>query len=312
MIATDSLTHRYDGRRVSRGDASARPALDGVSIDVPAGSITGLIGPNGSGKTTLLRILAGHLPETSGTVALGGAVPGAGDGPVPTPCDRRLPWVAYAHEGNNFGDDSVRSVLRFARARATWDEPLFTHLAERFHLRLRGGAAKQSTGQKSLLGASIALASGAPILLLDEVHVGMDVPTRYAFYEEVIAASTRAAEAGAPRAIILSSHLVAELEPLVDAVIVLRSGRVLAQTTVDDLRSRVVVLVGPAPAVRSFLSIHEGGPALSERSLGTTLEVTLDTTLDADTLDRLRRSGIESHPVSFQDAFVSLIQEDPR
>jgi ABC-2 type transport system ATP-binding protein len=306
MIATDSLTHRY--ARAPRAErrlhaAPSGAALDGISIEVPAGSITALIGPNGSGKTTLLRILAGHLPETGGTVRLGGR---------DLPYDRRLPWTAYAHEGGNFSDDNVRQVLRFARTRPTWDETLFRHLADRFALRLRGNASKQSTGQKSMLAACLALASGAPVLLLDEVHVGLDVPARYAFYEELIAAAARAADAGSPRAIVLSSHLVSELEPLADAVIVLKAGRVLARTTVDELRARVVALVGPAPAIRSFLATGEGGAVLSERTLGPTMEVALDGAPPPRVLERLRAQGIESRPVSFQDAFVNLIQEDPR
>ena len=307
MISTDSLTHRYRQAPIA-GQPATTTALDGVTLSVPTGSITALIGPNGSGKTTLMRILAGHLHETSGTVALGGH---------PTPYDRRLPWTAYAHEGSNFSDLNVRHILRFARTRPSWDEDAFQHLAHRFDLKLRGNAEKRSTGQMSLLAASLALASGAPVVLLDEVHVGMDVPTRYAFYEELIAlaAAGSTATAGTPRTIVVSSHLVSELESLAEHVIVLKSGRVLARATVDEIRSRVVALVGPAAALREHVGVFsrdEGVRVLSERTLGPTLEVTLDGSPSSATLERLQGEGIESRPVSFQDAFVHLIEEDPR
>jgi ABC-type hemin transport system substrate-binding protein len=70
--------------------------------------------------------------------------------------------------------------------------------------------------------------------------------------------------------------------------------------------------VGPAPAIRSFLATGEGGAVLSERTLGPTMEVALDGAPPPRVLERLRAQGIESRPVSFQDAFVNLIQEDPR
>lgn len=288
MITIDSLSHRYS----RSGDL----ALDSVSATIRPGAITGLIGPNGSGKTTLMRALAGLLPETSGTICIDA---------TPIPVDHRIAYCAYTADGTDLGEYRIHQVLAFAKARSSWDQALFDHLAQRFNIRLKGRADKRSTGQRSMLGASLALASGAPILLLDEVQSGMDVPSRYAFYEEIIGLA-----AERQRTVIVSTHLVSELETLIEDLLILKSGRLLAATTAEDLRSRVTALVGPASVLSSFSFIDEGVTVLSTRSLGPALEATIDGLLSPTTLSRLSELGVQSHPVSFQDAFVSLLKEE--
>lgn len=284
-IRLDSLTHRYRGQ-----DA---PALGNVSLEIPSGSITGIVGPNGSGKTTLMRILAGHMFETSGTVSFGGA-------PIAT--DDRIPWTALAQAGEDFGENNIKEVVRTAAMRPTWDADLFAHLVERFRLEpLKGSAGKKSTGQKSMLTASIAMASGAPIVLFDEVHSGLDVPNRYAFYEELMSLG-----AEGDRTILVSSHLVGELERLVEHLVILEAGHART-TSVDAVRQSVHSLVGPAEAMEAAT---EGMHVLTRRQLGPTAEFVVEGSIDEAATSRFLAAGIEVKPLSFQDAFVAIVEEN--
>ena len=94
------------------------------------------------------------------------------------------------------------------------DEQLFAHYTERFDLRVnRKYVRKLSGGQAAILSASIALASGAPLTLLDEIQAPLDVPTRYALYEEILALAGECMEGKRPqRRFLISSHMVSELE----------------------------------------------------------------------------------------------------
>src|SRR5699024_2862090 len=103
-----------------------------------------------------------------------------------------------------------------ALARPTWDQGYAEELLEAFGIDRRKKAGKLSRGQRSALGATIGLASRAPVTLFDEVHLGMDAPTRRRFYELLIADY-----AEHPRTIVLSSHLISEVEHLLERVVML-------------------------------------------------------------------------------------------
>lgn len=286
MIQLDGVTKRYRGQ--SESDAALQP----LNLTIEPGSITGILGPNGCGKTTLLRMIAGQLEPSAGTIRVNGAA---------TTTDERVARCVIAHEGNNFGEISMKEVLGFARLRPGWDEELYQHCAHRFDLPERGKVEKLSLGKQSGFAAALALASMAPIVILDEVHAGMDVPTRYALYEEIITAN---AERG--QTFLISTHLVAELDRVIGHLVVLNRGMVLADEAADDFTARFVTVTGPASAVRDAVQNRR---VLAERALGPTLEVTLDGPLPADILERGR---LASAPLTMQDAFAALIQEAGR
>lgn len=281
MIIAKNLQKHYRG--------SETVALDAAEISIRTGSITAVLGPNGSGKTTLLQMLSGQLEPTRGEIRIGDKI-------VET--DDRIPYFAVAHEGNNFGEGRIRDYLVFARTRPHWDEPTYKRLEERFGIASRRKrVSKLSTGQQSSFAISIAIASGAPVIVVDEAHAGMDVPKRLALYEELVRAN---AEDG--RTVLIASHNVGELERVVEDVLVLKDGRIIEQSTAESISARFSRIIGPRDAVAATAGDRQ---VWSTRELGPTTEWIV--AVDAQPLSTA--DGVITAPVEFQDAFVALIDD---
>jgi len=157
---------------------------------------------------------------------------------------------------------------------------------------------KLSRGQRSALGAAIGLASRAPLSLFDEVYLGMDAPTRYAFYAELLADYV-----AHPRTIVLSSHLIDEIERLFEHVVILDHGRVLIADAADALAASGVTVTGPAERVDAFVA---GATVLRRQQLGGTAAATIHGVLDENARRRAAESGLTLGSVRLQDLFVHL------
>ena len=295
MITLDSITHTYPGENEA--------ALRDVSLTLGDSTITALVGPNGSGKTTLMQILGGLMVPTSGSVAIDGSQASADD---------LLTGSIIASSARDFDELYSQSLVAYARLRPTWDEQLFVHYADRFDLRVnRKYVRKLSGGQAAILSASIALASGAPLTLLDEIQAPLDVPTRYALYEEILALAGECMEGKRPqRRFLISSHMVSELEKVAEDVIVLKKSELLAHETIDDFTCRVSALTGHASDVERFLAAHPDLAVIASRELGSTREIVVDLRGSAVGDTELASHSLTASPCSFQDAFAYLIQEN--
>lgn len=295
MITLDSISHTYPGE--------AAPALRDVSLTLGDATVTALVGPNGSGKTTLMQILGGLMVPTSGSISIDGGKASADD---------LLTGSIIASSARDFDELYSQSLVAYARLRPTWDEQLFAHYAERFDLRInRKYVRKLSGGQAAILSASIALASGAPLTLLDEIQAPLDVPTRYAFYEEILALAGECLEGKrAPRRFLISSHMVSELEKVAEDVIVLKKSELLAHESIDDFTCRVSALTGHTSDVERFLAAHPDLSVIASRELGSTREIVVDLRGSAVGDTELASHSLTSSPCSFQDAFAYLIQEN--
>ena len=295
MITLNSISHTYPGENEA--------ALRDVSLTLGDATVTALVGPNGSGKTTLMQILGGVMVPTSGSISIDGAQASA---------DELLTGSIIASSARDFDNLSSQSLVTYARLRPTWDEQLFAHYTQRFDLTVnRKFVRKLSGGQAAILSGSIALASGAPLTLLDEIQAPLDVPTRYALYEEILALAGEVMEGQrAPRRFIISSHMVSELEKVAEDVIVLKKGELLAHESVDDFTCRVSALTGHASDVERFLAAHPDLALIASRELGPTREIVVDLRASAVGEAELATHSLTSSPCSFQDAFAYLIQEN--
>jgi len=284
------------GHRVEVRDLTVRyrdtTALDGIDLTIEPGTITALIGRNGSGKTSLLSVLAAFRRATSGTVLV--------DGADPWEDERVMGEVCLVRESGDLLDEyAVRDNIAFLRgARERWSDELAGTLMDTFELDPRKKLSALSRGKRSAFGVVVGLASRTPLTLLDEVHLGMDAPSRYAFYDAMLADYVEH-----PRTIVLSSHLVEEVQRLAEHVVVLHEGRVLVTDEVETLRGRGTTVTGPSDAVDAFA---DGRTVIGRQELGRTAQVTLYGDLDRDAVVAAGREGLELGPVDLQDLFVHL------
>ncbi|WP_129786157.1 ATP-binding cassette domain-containing protein [Promicromonospora panici] len=277
-------------------------ALDGATSLFPAGAITGLLGRNGAGKTTLLSLLAGFRRPTAGTVRVGPE--GSEQDPFENPAI--VSGVQLVREaGDVLTDEKVSATLKhYAAARPRWDSDYADRLLDLFELDVRKTPSALSRGKRSALGATIGLAARAPLTIFDEVYLGMDAPTRYAFYDELLKDY-----AEHPRTIILSSHLVEESERLFEHVVVVDRGRILLAEPADDMRGRGTSLTGNADAVARLAAGHR---LLHRQELGPTAMVTVEGPLTDEEAAEAADSGVAIGSVPLQDLFVHLTSTTAR
>jgi len=230
VVATDRLTKRY-------GD---RLAVDSVSLSVRRGEVYGFLGPNGAGKTTTLRMLLGLVRPSSGTATVLGALPGS---------RAAVAGTGALVEGPGFypylsGRDNLRVMARY---RALPEAAVDVALA-RVELTGRGRDAfkSYSLGMKQRLGVASALLGEPELLVLDEPTNGLD-PAGMAEMRDLLVDV-----AAGGQTVILSSHLLAEVQEICDRVGVISDGRLLTESTVAALRGEAAVLLRADPLDRAL------------------------------------------------------------
>lgn len=198
-------------------------------------------------------------------------------------------------------DDRVKNALAFAATvRPRWDPAFADVLVDRFQLPLKTRLGQLSRGQRSALGITMGLASRAPVTIFDESYLGLDAPSRYAFYDRLLADF-----AEHPRTFVISTHLIEEVAALFEQVLIIDHGRLLLQGDTDDLRERGATVTGLAVEVDRFTS---GLDVLSAKQLGPTKSVTVFGSLTGEDRRRATRAGLEIGPVALQDLFVHLTE----
>jgi ABC-2 type transport system ATP-binding protein len=226
-------------------------ALDGLDLDVARGEVHGFLGPNGAGKSTTIRILLGILRHDAGTVRLLGEDPWS----KAVALHRRLAYVPGDVElwpGLTGGE----AIDLFARLRGGVDTRRRDELIEAFDLDPRKKGRTYSKGNRQKVALISALASDVELLLLDEPTAGLD-PLMEAVFQDCI---REAKDAG--RTVLLSSHILAQVEALADRVSIIRSGRIVETGTLSELRhlSRTTITVGlehDVPALSEMSGVHD-------------------------------------------------------
>lgn len=200
-------------------------ALDGLNLNVDAGEVHGFLGPNGSGKSTTIRILLGLIRATSGEVRLLGGDPWTDS----VALHRRLAYVP--------GDVTLWPSLTggevidlLARMRGGIDEARRAELVERFGLDPRKKTRTYSKGNRQKVALISAFSSNAELLLLDEPTSGLDPLMEQLFAECVTDAAARGTT------VLLSSHILSEVEKLCERVTIIRDGRTVDSGSLKDMR----------------------------------------------------------------------------
>jgi ABC-2 type transport system ATP-binding protein len=292
-IEAHDLTKRF--RRVA--------AVEGLTLAVPPGQILGFLGPNGAGKTTTIRMLMGYLRPTAGTARILGAPAGhigVRDRVGYLPGDLRVDPALTGRE--LFG--------WYGRLRHRDDRRRVDELTERLDLDPTRPFGTLSKGNRQKVGIVQAFCHHPDVLLLDEPTTGLDPLVQ----REFLALLTEAAGRGA--AILFSSHVLPEVERAADRVAIIRAGRLVTVSTVDDLldraRRRLELRFAAAPAAHTFdgvagvaqAHVHDRTAVLAiDGPVGPALRAATD----AGTLLRVNPAGDD-----LEDLFVSLYQRNPQ
>lgn len=205
-------------------DYGSLRALDHVDLDLPAGHVVGLLGENGSGKTTLLKILAGVLADWTGDATVCGHRPG--------PESKAM--VSFLPDASFLPDDCRpdQAIALYARFFADFDADRARALIAGFGLPGGRRLKELSKGMREKLQIALAMSRRARVYLLDEPISGVDPAARDVLLRAVL-------ENFDPDALmVVSTHLIADIEPVIDTAVFLRGGRVLLQGDADDLRAQ--------------------------------------------------------------------------
>ena len=211
-----------------------RWALTDCTLSIPAGRVTGLVGPNGAGKTTLLHMATGMLAPTTGTITVLGGQPGSGP-------DQLAKVGFVAQEAPTYAGLSVADHLKLgARMNPGWDAVMAQDRITRLGLDPAQKAGKLSGGQRAQLALTLAIAKKPQLLMLDEPIASLDPLARREFLQ-VLMEFTAEQEVS----VVMSSHLVADLERVCDYLIVLMASKVRLTGPVDELVATHYRLTGP-------------------------------------------------------------------
>jgi ABC-2 type transport system ATP-binding protein len=226
-------------------------ALDGLDLQVATGEVHGFLGPNGSGKSTTVRVLLGLLHADGGDVRLLGGDPWKDA----TSLHRRLAYVpGDINLWPNLSGGEVIDLL--GRLRGGLDDRRRSDLIERFDLDPKKKGRTYSKGNRQKVAIVAALASTVDLLILDEPTSGLD-PLMEAVFQQVIQE-----ERGEGRTVLLSSHILAEVEALCDRVSIIRNGRNVETGTLSELRhltrtSIIAELAAPPNGLSHWDKVHD-------------------------------------------------------
>jgi ABC-type multidrug transport system ATPase subunit len=292
VLETRDLTKRY-GERIL--------AVDHLTMRVRRGEVYGFLGPNGAGKTTTLRMLLGLIRPSSGDALVLGAAPGAPAGLarigalVETPAF--YPFLS--------GRDNLRVLARHSAVPETRIEAVLAEV----ELSARGGDrfATYSLGMKQRLGVAAALLKDPELLILDEPTNGMDT----AGMAEMRTFIRSLGASG--RTVLLSSHLMGEVEQVCDRIGVIRGGRLVGEGTLDELRGRASLRVRAEPVALAERVLAALAPVEEVTALDGSLLVTADPTTAAGINRALVEAGVavselRQERASLEQVFLELTQ----
>lgn len=288
VISVRGLTKRF-------GDVHA---LDGLDLEVGPGEVHGFLGPNGSGKSTTIRVLLGLLRADGGDVSVLGADPWRDA----VSLHRHLAYVP--------GDVTLwpnltggEAIDLFGRLRGGLDERRRQELLERFELDPTRKGRTYSKGNRQKVSLVAALAADTQLLILDEPTSGLD-PLMEAVFQQCIGEAARDG-----RTILLSSHILAEVESLCEVVTIIRAGRTVQSGTLTELRhlTRTTITVTTRRSPDGLVSVPgvHNVKALDDRDNGVTFDV--DTDHVDSVMSALAGLGIvtiTANPPTLEDLFL--------
>jgi ABC-2 type transport system ATP-binding protein len=293
IIETEQLCKSYKGV----------PALRGLDLAVPAGSIFGFLGRNGAGKTTTIKTLLGLLHSDSGSARIFGIPVLDADRSVPI--RRRIGFVTEDKELYPYM--TVGQIIQFTRPFfPKWRSDLERRYLEMFELPLKKKIPDLSKGMRSKLMLLLAISRGAELLILDEPTDGLDPAAIEDVLKELVALT-----ASSEITIFFSSHQLSEVERIADHIGVIDKGRLVVSGALDDMKARYqrlhVTLADGAQAPANW-----GDVVVSARQEGRVVSILASRNADA-IAERARAipgAQVERFPVTLSDIFLEHVRSN--
>ena len=271
----------------------SKQVLQNLDLTIQPGKIYGLIGRNGAGKTTLLGILTAQNTKDAGEVTYGGQPVWENQAVLSQICfSRELQATQFGGQNNLKVRDYLRSAAIFCPG---WDQEYADRLLLEFQLEPKKKICQLSKGQMSMVTILVALASRAPLTILDEPAAGLDVVMRERFYQLLL---DDFAQTG--RTFLVSTHIIEEAASVFEQVIILDQGRILENSPTDELIDQFRYVSGREDEVDRVCA---GVEVLSRRTVGR--HTTAAVRGDPEKLAALS-GDVDVAPMNLQNVFVAL------
>jgi ABC-2 type transport system ATP-binding protein len=275
-------------------------ALAGLSLAIPRGSVVGLLGRNAAGKTTALRCLVGLERPDAGEVRL------LDRDPVHLDVAARQRIGYAAEQGVPFPGATVASLIRLcAPLYPTWDRALEEQMLGRFGIDPRRKLKTLSNGQQRAVGLLLAICPRPEVLILDEPAANLDAVVRREFLETVLALV-----GDGDHTVVFSSHILTDVERVVDRVAIIHQGQLLLDRSLDDLKEQArrlrFIFEGRAPRaidLPGLVAVRRADRELLATVVGYDPEAT---TRVAASLG----AHVEAHPLGLEELFIDLTGND--
>ncbi|MFA9556898.1 ABC transporter ATP-binding protein [Evansella sp. AB-rgal1] len=282
VITAKHLTKKYNTGK----------AVDNLTFAIEGKKITGLIGRNGAGKTTLLKLIAGFHKQTSGELKV------FSENPFNNL--KVSSNTIFVDEHMTYPESlSIAEILQFAGTfYENWDEDLAKRLFDYFGFSKKQYHSRLSKGMRSTFNMIIGLAARCPLTILDEPTSGMDSSVRKDFYRALLKDYIEF-----PRAIILSSHLVNEVEDILEDIMLMKEGEIRLHKSISDIKEFAIGLQGNRETINQFTRHTE---VLHESSIGNSAYVVIEKNINQSVLQNMKKAGIEVSSVATEDLCVYL------
>lgn len=267
--------------------------LTDINLELIPGKIYGLLGRNGAGKTSLLSLIASYRKVTNGSITLKGKKVYEQDDVM-----QHINFLYNPKETSAENDKITEYIESGYIFRNDFDKEYAYRLLEKFDIDTDKAYSALSQGQQAAVTATLGLASLSKVTIFDEVTNGMDAPTRELFYREVLEAADRE-----ERIIILSTHIISEMEHLFDDIIMIHKGQVLLQESTHELLEKGYTVAGKAERVRAFT---ENKQVINVKFLGALQIDTVLGTVTPEEMEIAEDEHLDISPLKLQEMFISL------